>query len=468
MHFLSQLLKNHTSILTYLIVLSVVVRFFIELFVPFNYQDKGIAFSDIDFKKDYGKITPIDDPEIVETAIYAVRGMGFLTSRSFNRPTFRKDTLIKTAFRPKFSVYMHVVGISVYTKCHPSYNLAADTNMPPDYYYLYGLILLIIKLALFIPAIFSFYQLATKLTSASFALLLTLLFTLYPSMYYVGLLNVFEPIITFLTLLILNILCNKTQSKSNGSVSDYLIVVAGLVFCTWMKPHVLFYILFFLLIAIYQSVKQRIWSANLKMVSCAFVFVILGHVPIFMSNYNDFGKVFLANQAGIDFFHAHNRFARGSWTPELFAKHGDELMKDITKNKDLPNYNEKQEADYYQQLAVEWIKNHPLDELKLGIKKLLIFFLPHNFMSLKINLFTLLIHLGFLYYGWLFFVNKRFLITDDLYLVSVIVSVLILDTLYFVEYRWRFFADPEILLLAGIGLYDLVLRTKSKFPNLIH
>ena len=396
MHFLSQLLKNHKSILTYLIVFSVGVRFFIELFVPFNYQDKGIAFSGIDFKKDYGKITPIDDPEIVETAIYAVRGMGFLTSRSFNRPTFRKDTLIKTAFRPKFSVYMHMAGIYAYTKYHPSYNFAASSNMPPDYYYLYGLILLIIKLALFIPAIFSFYQLATKLTSASFALLLTLLFTLYPSMYYVGLLNVFEPIITFLTLLILNVLCNKTQNTNNGSVSDYLIVVMGLVFCTWMKPHVLFYILFFLLIAIYQSVQHRIWSTNLKMVSCAFVFVILGHIPIFMSNYNDFGKVFLANQAGIDFFHAHNRFARGSWTPELFAKHGDELMKDITKNKDLPKYNEKQEADFYNQLAWKWICEQPLRELELIARKTAIFFLPHNFMGRSIHPFNLPIDWGFL------------------------------------------------------------------------
>lgn len=452
------------------VAMAVGIKFFIDVFVPFQYEKNSLLLLSPTFHKDYGLYTPSDDHEIMETALFYMRGEGFLTSVSFNRPCFRKEKIIKTAFRPKFSVFMHIIGIKVYRSCHPSFDIAGKSDMPSDYYYCYGMILLFLKWLFFVPSIWFFWKLAEKLTNAKFALVLTFLYTIYPSQYYVGLLNVFEPIITYLMLIVLASLGLEDIEKSRNPVLLGVTGTMAILFCVWMKPHVLFTLTFFLMVCFVHDFKKRSWSRTLTLLMVYFVVSILAQVPILISNYKDFGKVFLANQAGIDFFHAHNPFARGSWTPNLFVNHGNELTRLISQDPQLPFYNEKQEADYYKHLAIQWIKDHPVDELLLFVKKILIFFLPHNFMCLKINLLTFFTHLGLLLYAYVFVKYDRYKEPVDWYVLCVLAAVLVLNTLYFVEYRWRFFADPEIIILSGVGYYYGVIeilrkRTEATKPS---
>ncbi len=455
-------LPRFDKVLLLAIGLAVGIKFFIDCFVPFSYSNDELVFEAPTLHKDFGAYTPFDDPEIVETALYYCRGEGFLTSRSFNRPSFRKEKVIKTAFRPKFSVFMHIAGVKWYQKAHPSFSLEGKHAMPKDYYFAYGVILFTLKWLFFLPALWFFYQLLAKLTDGKWALAFTFLFCIYPSTYYVGLLNVFEPIITYLMVCVLAFVALGKVETTSRPVLQIFCWALAVLFCVWMKPHILFTLFFFLVVGAWQAFHLKKWTRTLTALSVFFVVSILAQVPILLSNYADFGKVFLANQAGIDFFHAHNPYARGCWTPELFQKHGAELTELIAQNKDLPTYNEKQEADYYKQLATQWIYDHPFDEALLLGKKVLILFQPYNFLSLRVNVLTLFVHLGLLAYLFFFIKLKRYSYAIDWYILGVIAAIVLLNLLYFVEYRWRFFADPELLMLAAIGYFHLWNRIKGK------
>lgn len=437
------------------IIFLIVTRLLVDLFVPFDYENRQIIFQKPTLHKDYGILTPVDDPEIIETSIYYLRGLGYVSSISFNRPSYRNIPLFKTAFRPKFSVYLHIAGIYIYSKLNPEFDLNNTLKMPQNYFYFYGIFLLFFKWIFFIPSVICLFRIIRKLTSEVIAYGFTLIFVVYPSTIYVGLLNVFEPITTYMMVIFLHKICFDYWDNKQNSLVTILKYSVLVLFCMYLKPHVLLTIILLFLPAFVFSIIEKRILPGLKLISFSILLIILGHLPILKSNYDDFGKIFLANQAGIDFFHGHNPYAKGSWTSSLFVEHGDQLIPWIKQNKNLPILDEKQEADYYQKLGIEWIVQNPMAELILATKKVAIFFLPFNFMSLKFNLITFIIHLFLGVYLFYFINNKRYSNLIDWYILGIIFAILALNVLYFVEYRWRFFADPEIIILSSIGLYRL-------------
>ena len=53
-------------------------------------------------------------------------------------------------------------------------------------------------------------------------------------------------------------------------------------------------------------------------------------------------------------------------------------------------------------------------------------------------------------------------VAEYFYLLSPIVAIFAVSLIYNVEYRWRFMADPFIVLLACIFLNDLSVRLQDR------
>jgi hypothetical protein len=192
--------------------------------------------------------------------------------------------------------------------------------------------------------------------------------------------------------------------------------------------------------------------------------VCIGFSPIVYNNYKSFGSVFLSTQAGFNFFHGHNPIARGSWSSAIWEKHHDVLYPMLEANKDLPFMNEKQEADFYNHLAWQWIGEHPLKELELMARKTAMFFLPHNFMDWRIHPINALVYLGFLLYSFHYYWNFKKQDQTLLVLYVPIVAIFLLNIGYFVEYRWRYYAEPFMLFFAFCYFRQQAISIK-KFHN---
>jgi hypothetical protein len=113
--------------------------------------------------------------------------------------------------------------------------------------------------------------------------------------------------------------------------------------------------------------------------------------------------------------------------------------------------NELEESKARQNVAVKWIKQNPAGELKLIARKIGIYFLPRNyevlFGSNFLNPINLLVHLLFLF----FIATKlyeRSMTSNELILFSPIAASIILSIIFFVGYRWRYYAEPFMIIFA--------------------
>ncbi|RYU78674.1 hypothetical protein [Hymenobacter persicinus] len=111
-----------------------------------------------------------------------------------------------------------------------------------------------------------------------------------------------------------------------------------------------------------------------------------------------------------------------------------------------------QEGRARARLARQWVLAHPQQELQLWLRKTVLFFSPENFIAdaprTAYHPVTAVVHAAFLLsllLGVTGFQGIR-LHRPDVLLLTPVVAVWLLSLIFFVGYRWRYFAEPAMLM----------------------
>ncbi len=178
----------------------------------------------------------------------------------------------------------------------------------------------------------------------------------------------------------------------------------------------------------------------------------IAHLPIFLKNHQLFGAWTLSNQAGFELLQGHNSVTQGrfmfDWDDR--TKPFDQYLR--THVPQLDALDQYQESQARARVARQWIATHPAQEAQLWLRKTALFFSPENFIAdaprTPWHPFTALVHLAFFvalvltlgqYQGLRF--ERR-----DALLLTPLIAAWLLSLIFFVGFRWRFFAEPALLL----------------------
>jgi hypothetical protein len=446
------------------VVLVYLTKLVIDLFGVVSFAPGSMTLDKLSFNKKYAPLFNADEYEMSRTAKYYLQGKGFLTDVSFDKPDFRKEKVSLSGLRPKYQVYAHLLGIRLYELVNPEYSIASSGDLPESYYEAFSFVILLIKNIFLIISVFYFYRLCRLYFSAGLSQITTLIYLVYPSLFfYVGMFNIYDCLVTYILVIVISmILSNYTQNKAFTTLQAVLTGIL-LIICLLKSQSILIigllymglFVLYFRNIS-YSLIRFYLLSGGILMV---------GIFPVLYQNYKDYHAFFLTTQSGVTFFLGHNPLARGSWYPGLWSANNGEIMQLLEPYKDRLSQGELAESKVYKELAMHWIISNPLDEFVLILRKSAILFLPHNFMSWKINIFTLLVHIGF--FGFcLVLVKSIKRVEKSVFLLLVpIIAVYCMSILYYVEYRWRLFADPFLIICAVYFYREMYFHLFSKGIN---
>lgn len=321
----------------------------------------------------------------------------------------------------------------------------------------------VLSLILFGLSIHYFYKICLRfLHNQKFALWATITYCLYPStLYYIGALFTYENMV--LPILII-VFYRLLRSFDEGfGVSDYLLIPVMITLSCLFRPQTIAVYALLLLVYMVIAVRNRSFKWVPIMLITAVV-AFASHVPILMKNKKMFGEYALSTQTGYEFLQGHNPTARGSWSSNWKDSSNVLYQYVHSEIENIHELNEWEEGKARKQLALDWMTKHPVDELKLTIRKLAIYFLPKNYDFLPganaINPINLLIHLLFMA-AVLLSVIKRSITPDKLFLFTPIAASIILSVVFFVGFRWRYYAEPFMIVFA----WYFILALKNQFER---
>ncbi|HLG35043.1 MAG TPA: hypothetical protein VI757_09200 [Bacteroidia bacterium] len=293
------------------------------------------------------------------------------------------------------------------------------------------LLIWILSLLLYAVSIQYFYRL-TELFLTPHRFTATVTYCFYPSViYFIGSISLYENIVLPLLVLNFSFLLTDTHKK--------FIIVSSVLSCL-VRPNILpVYVLLFLVHAFHKK--------KLHVPVYAFLLFVLLNIPVLIKNKNTFGSYFLSTQGGFEFLQGHSPVARGSWTA-IWAREESPLYQYAHANiPGIDTMNEFRESQARKNLAWKWIKENPLGELKLAVRKVLIYFAPFNLKDLWgcdiFNPVNFLVHLFFLL--WLLTAARSY---PNLMLLAPAAASIITSLIFFVGYRWRFYAEPFMIIAA--------------------
>jgi hypothetical protein len=401
-----------------------------------------------------------DELDIAGIALNYNQGHGFAANLGYYA---RKDKQL-TAWRTSTPVFLHVAAQRLYKGIFPDRTITLSDSDP--YFRHYALGVQILSLLLFWASLFAFYELSVLfLGTTRAAFYAVLLYGVMPSvLYYVGSAASYENLALPLLIIVTAAYC-RFLSDPGTQVRWQIVIGTALVAAaaTLVRPHttLTFYAYggFLLLYALLKKYRyQPAFSLKpvLTVVLFHWIFLIAVQIPVFYKNYQLFGQVILSNQAGFNFLLGHNEQARGSWLGDSGV--GSTWDRYVAQQiPGIETMNEYQEAQARRQLAIQWIKDNPAKELVLAIRKTAIFFLPDNYLHpQEINpaaVFTAIVHLLFALGGALYLYQlyaSGFALQglrQGLPYVAVL-TMLAFSILFFVDHRWRYYADPFMLLIA--------------------
>lgn len=285
----------------------------------------------------------------------------------------------------------------------------------------------------------------------------TCLYGIYPSnIYYIGSLFLYENIAVPILVIVV---CKLLRIFIDGRTRwhDFFIIPLSITISCLYRSHMIFiYMVTLLICLVMLSIRivkdKRRVPGVITIFIITFFMVTTAFIPALKKNHNIFGKYVLSTQYGFELLQGHNPVARGSFNNK-WSRH-DSVMYEYVKNNipDIEKLNEYEEGMARGKLAIGWILNNPARELKLMARKIAIFFLPRNYGSLPgaayINIINLIVHLLFLAalaYSILRFHTLLFRKEDPLVLAPI-AAVILLSLIFFVGYRWRYYAEPFMII----------------------
>jgi hypothetical protein len=368
-----------------------------------------------------------------------------------------------------YTIYVPEINTYKQTSFHSSfpvfiYEFLLKNDIKKDMWilFIHGLSLL-----LFLLSVIYFYKLSILFTGSENAALLSVItYCSYPSvLYYIGSLFLYENIV--LPVLVIIVYRVIHGIKTGYKTADYLTIPIAIGVCCLLRPQlIMIYVLLLTVSSVYILItrKYKLLLLTLITISAA----ILLHVPILEKTKKQFGKSVLSTQTGFELLQGHHPEARGSWMGD-WQDSTNQLFKYAHSNiEHLGLLNELEEGDARKQLAIKWIKEHPVQELILQFRKLGIYFLPKNFEVLPgynfLNPINLLIHLLFISFLLKRIYSKRISFNELLLLMPVLGSI-ILSLIFFVGYRWRYYAEPFMIIFAWQLLSEIRIYTTKKLNN---
>lgn len=396
-------------------------------------------------------LTNPDEERNFEIAQNHINGKGYSV---FDK---QKQVYIKSAFHGSFPVFLYETVIK--------HNIGKQAWI--NFIYL-------ITFLLYIVSIRCFYGTALILmnNNSKYAYYAAALYSFYPSViYFVGALFFYENIALYgliiVTFRLLRMIVNSTISKT-----DYFwIPLISTIILLLRAQLIPVFVLFFSAILFILFLKGSMFNKSFKKGTVTLVIITvliatIGQIPALVKNKHMFGRAVLSTQYGFEFLQGHNALARGSWygnwrdTASTFYKYVHSNIPGLDKLDEL------QESKARQKLGLQWIKNQPLDEIKLLVRKLVIYFLPYNFDVLPgyswFNPINGVVHLLFLCY-LIFNIYKRSFSNNDLILLSIVLATIIISLMFFTVYRVRFYAEPFMIIFA----VKFLLQCKSKGEKIL-
>lgn len=401
-----------------------------------------------------------DEIDIASIALNYNQGYGFAADKGYYA---RKDKQT-TAWRTSTPIFLHVAAQRLYKSVFPDRTITLSPGDP--YFRYYALGMQVFSVLLFWASLFAFYDLSVLfLGSAGAAFYAVLLYGVMPSvLYYVGSTASYENLALPLLIIVTAAYCRFLSDP--GTRVQWRIVIGTALLAaaaTLVRPHttLTFYayggfLLLYALLKKYRFQPALSLKPVLTVVLFHWIFLIAVQIPVFYKNYKLFGQVILSNQAGFNFLLGHNEQARGSWLGDsgVGSTWDHNVVQQIAG---IESMNEYQEAQARKQLAIQWIKDNPGKELVLAVRKTAIFFLPDNYLHpQEVNpaaVFTAIVHLlfalGGVYYLYQLYASGFALtgLRQGLPYVAVL-TVVLFSVLFFVDHRWRYYADPFMLLVA--------------------
>lgn len=300
-----------------------------------------------------------------------------------------------------------------------------------------------------------------------------LLWAVYPSvLYYVGAYMWYENVALPLLILVVYKLLRHLGGRPlawpdaalvAGSVTvscllrGYLLAVYALLFIVWLG-----------LAGRQPLVRATAWRTALLTLGL----LIVGHTPILLKNHRLFGAWALSNQAGFELLQGHNPVTQGRFMFDWDEPTGpfDQFVR--THIPALDALNQHQESKARAALAGRWIRENPAAEVRLWLRKTVLFFIPENFIADALRTayhpLTAAVHLAFLVSVLLTTTRYRglhFTARDGL-LLTPLVAVWLLSLVFFVGFRWRYFAEPAFLVYPLVVWQRLRgLSGKVELPN---
>jgi hypothetical protein len=205
--------------------------------------------------------------------------------------------------------------------------------------------------------------------------------------------------------------------------------------------------------------------------------VVATHIPILIKNYRMFGGILLSTQPGFELLQGHNPYADGKWTM-AWTDPGEPLYDyTIARLPHLHQLDQYTESRERARLAMAWIKENPLAELRLLLRKLVWYFTPDNSPFYPgthlpgynwYNPVNLIVHALFLlaillpllrpaYFGYTF---------PEVFCLMPVLATLLLSLVFFFGHRWRFYAEPFMILWGCLFIQKLITKPKSEIATI--
>lgn len=394
-------------------------------------------------------IMNIDEESNYEVATNHFKGRGY----TYFDPN--KNDYFPTAFHSSFSIFVYE-------------NLLLKNHIHKRYWVMFCNVVSALLLGC---SIYYFYLLCLYFLSPQYSFYCTLSYGLFPSViYYIGSLFWYEQIVLSMLVIVIYLLIKllKTNLKTPELLVLSLFIIIGSLFR--IQTIALFVPLLF---AVFVFL---IWKKQYRKSLIPSLILLLGiaaHWPSVQKNKLLFGNYIISTQMGYEILQGHNPYAKGSWMGDWLLPQSPLYQYSHEHIPNLDSLNQYEEGLKRKEVALKWIKENPLDEIKLTFRKLLLFFLPRNFEFLPFNQFPNPINFVF-YLGFIGFIVRTVLNKMQLWsmektiLVIPVIGALGLCIIFFMGARWRYYAEPFMIICAFIFLQELAPRfkfLKNKFEG---
>jgi hypothetical protein len=419
--------------------------------------DPGTAFYNVahgKIKVQVQNMLAVNNDELIigETALNHHYGLSYASSLEAKRGGYVYDF---TAYRPSYHVYLHIFLMESYFKIFPSEKIALTKTDP--YFLGFAFMMQVISLLLFCISLFYFRKIALFFLDGIWPGVALVFYSIYPSViFYVGNQVNFESITASLLIINMAIVlkaCNEKISRAQTAA-----FICSFLLSVLFRPQQVFIYLFVFGIYFLSAFLKRktfacLFSQSLKLTAACCLSFMLFNVPVVIKNHRLFGAWVLANNGAL-FNYGHNPYARGSWCGTCEADTGSSYYKYVRQN--IAGYdrmNEYEKSESCKRLGWQWIKGNLPAEMKLAARKAAIYFLPFNNDHNVFNPLNLFVHAGTLIF--IFYMLYRILITKELdwkyFLLSApLAGSLAVSIFFFVGYRWRYYAEPFMVIMTVI------------------